>query len=60
MRNLGFVYELYMFLIFKNCLVSFSKETLLFLAWVTDEIIVQGYFIDYTNIYCVIFSYAFN
>ena len=30
MQNLGFVYELYMFLIFKNCLVSFSKETLLF------------------------------
>ena len=30
MQNLGFVYELYMLLILKNCLVSFSKPTLLF------------------------------
>ena len=30
MQNLGFVYELYMLLILKNCLVSFSKLTLLF------------------------------
>ena len=30
MKNLGFVYELYMFLILKNCLVFLSKHTLLF------------------------------
>ena len=30
MQNLGFVYELYMLLILKNCLVSFSKPTFLF------------------------------
>ena len=30
MQNLGFVYKLYMFLILKNCLVSFSRHMLLF------------------------------
>ena len=29
-QNLGFVYELHMFLILKSCLVSFAKYTLLF------------------------------
>ena len=31
MQNLGFVYELYMFLVLKKCLVLFSMHTLLFL-----------------------------
>ena len=30
MQNLYFAYELYMFLILKNCLVLFSKHALLF------------------------------
>ena len=30
MQNLNFVYELYIFLILKKCLVFFSKHTLLF------------------------------
>ena len=30
MQNLGFFYELYMFSILKNCLISFSKHTLFF------------------------------
>ena len=36
MQNLGFVYNLYMFLVLKNCLVLFSKHTFLSLMtqWV--------------------------
>ena len=57
----GFVYELYMVLILKNCLVSFAKHRPIFgSAWVTDDPVGQCCFTDYTKISFVIFSYAFN
>ena len=46
MLNLDFVYELYMFLILKNCLVSLSIHTRLFwrvslmTQWVTDFLLI--------------------
>ena len=47
--------------ILKNYLVSFAKHRPIFgAAWVTDDPMGQGYFIDYTKISFVIFSYAFN
>ena len=33
MQNLSFVYELYMFLILKNCLVSISKHMIMLGHW---------------------------
>ena len=47
----GFVYELYMVLILKNCLVSFAKHRPIFgSAWVTDDPVGQCCFTDYTKI----------
>ena len=46
MQNLGFVYELYMFLIHKKMLSIVFPAYNFALAWVTDDPMGQGYFTD--------------
>lgn len=43
MQNLGFICELYITLILRNCLVFLSEHTLC-LAWVTDDPMGPGLF----------------